>query len=64
MSQSIEITISPNGKATVEAKGYHGGECTKVTADIIKGLGTVTDRKLKQEYHDPVQVAETVKIKT
>jgi hypothetical protein len=64
MAKSVEITITPAGKLTIEAKGFHGGECAKVTAEMEKGLGVVTNRKLKQEYHDPVQVVETLKIKT
>lgn len=61
---TIEITISPQGKAKVEVKGASGGACLKASAAIEKALGTVTKRTLKSEYHDPVKVAETVQIKS
>lgn len=64
MSESIEITIHEDGTTKVEAKGFSGTSCLKTTEAIEKALGTVKDRKMKAEYHDPLKVAETVKIKT
>jgi glutathionylspermidine synthase len=46
MSKTITITVSPNGKTTVEANGFTGQSCK----DATKFLETVLGRKTEQQY--------------
>lgn len=50
MAREIVVDIAPDGKVTIEGKGFTGAECTKVTADLEAALGEVDTRELKPEY--------------
>lgn len=51
MSQQVEITISPDGEITVEARGIKGKGCEALTEAFERGLGARTSDKRKPEYH-------------
>lgn len=50
-SKIIEITISPEGKTTVQTKGFAGTSCRDASRLIEKALGQVSDEKLTAEFH-------------
>lgn len=56
MPREIIIDIDQNGNATIEGKGFSGGECTKLTAAIEEALGDVTKRDFKPEYRQVARV--------
>jgi hypothetical protein len=54
MAEEVIVEISPQGKVTLEAKGFKGGTCEQVLSKIEEELGTVTNKTLKPEYHERV----------
>jgi len=51
MDEQIRITVSPEGKATVEVIGGRGEGCLQATREIERALGDVDDRKKKPEFY-------------
>ena len=49
--KEIIVTISPEGKPTVEAEGFTGTACEEATRNILDALGGSQDVELKEEYH-------------
>ena len=41
MSRVIEVTVSPQGEATVQTKGYQGGDCLLASRFLEQALGAV-----------------------
>lgn len=60
--QTIEVTVSPKGEVSSEAKGYSDNTCLQATAGLEKALGKVTKRIAKDEMLKQPVVAEKVKI--
>jgi hypothetical protein len=60
--KTLNITISAEGKVTIDVKGAVGGECLKWTAQLEKDLG-VTDarhtREMKAEFFETSEVEQT-----
>jgi hypothetical protein len=59
--QEIEVTIMPDGKTKIEAKGFKGDACLKETAALEAALGSVKDREMKPEAREKVAVTDTIK---
>lgn len=56
--KKIIVTISPEGKISVEAEGYAGNSCVEATR-FLKSLGTVTEEQKKPEFYEaPLQQEE------
>ena len=51
MMQSIEITISPAGKTTVETRGFNGATCRDASRFIELALGQRNSEQLTAEFH-------------
>ena len=51
MKPAIEIIVSPNGEIKIDAIGFKGADCEKVTRFLDKALGVVDRRVKKPEYH-------------
>jgi hypothetical protein len=49
--RTIEIIVSPDGKARVETKGFTGGECRDASRFVEQALGKPVDELLKPEFH-------------
>lgn len=47
----IEITVTPNGKTTVETKGFAGAECQQASRLIEQALGQRSNEKLTDEFY-------------
>ncbi len=54
MARIIEVTISPQGEATVQTKGYAGGECLQASRFLEQSLGVATADKKTGEFYTPV----------
>ena len=53
MARIIEVTVSPNGEATVQTKGYSGGECLQASKFLEQALGAaVADQKTSEFYQE------------
>ena len=51
MPRIIEVTVSPQGEATVQTKGYSGADCVQASKFIEQALGQRTDEKLTVEFY-------------
>lgn len=57
MPRIIEVTVSPRGEASVQTKGYTGGDCLAAGKFLEKALGIpITDVKTAEFHQD--QAAE------
>jgi hypothetical protein len=56
--RSIEIIVSPDGKARVETKGFTGGECRDASRFVEQALGQRTDERLTAEFHQSESVRQ------
>ena len=51
MSQTIEITVSPQGQTTVQTKGFGGSSCREASKFLEQALGQPTDERLTSEFY-------------
>ena len=53
MARVIEVVVSPQGQATVQTKGYAGGDCLGASKFLEEALGVVTaDRNTSEFYQE------------
>ncbi len=50
-TKTIEITIQPDGEASVQTHGFAGPGCIEASRFIETALGRKTDERLTPEYH-------------
>ena len=50
MNPTIEITIRPDGKTTIETKGFSGPSCRDATRLIETALGSRVSEQLNAEF--------------
>jgi hypothetical protein len=55
MSRVIEITVAPDGKATVQTKGFTGPECQDASQFIERALGQTVDEIRTAEFFQSVE---------
>jgi hypothetical protein len=60
MNPWMEITIGTDGEVKLEVKGAKGRECLGLTEFLEKGLGEVTERKMKQDIYENRETATQV----
>ncbi len=58
-SKTIEITVSPEGKTSVQTLGFSGSSCRDASRFIEQALGQRTDEKLTAEFHQSESVQQT-----
>ena len=51
MSKTIEIIVAPDGRATIQTKGFAGSSCRDATRLLEAALGEVTGERLTAEFH-------------
>jgi hypothetical protein len=52
MPRIIEVTVSPQGEATVQTKGYAGSDCLQASKFLEQALGIATsEHKTGEFYH-------------
>jgi hypothetical protein len=50
MPRVIEVTVSPQGEATVQTKGYAGADCLGASRFLEQALGAAGERKTAEFY--------------
>lgn len=51
MAKIIEVTVSPKGETTIQAKGFTGDQCRDATRNLEAALGVRTHEQLTDEFH-------------
>ena len=60
MNKTIEITVSPKGEATVQTKGFSGGECREASRFVEQALGARSSETLTAEFHQGQQAGQEI----
>ena len=55
MNKVIEIVVNPRGEATVQTRGFAGGECREASRFVEQALGQKTAETLTAEFHQGQQ---------
>ena len=58
MPRIIEVVVSPQGEATVQTKGYAGGDCLRASKFLEDALGVVAQERKTAEFYQPVQAEQ------
>jgi hypothetical protein len=58
-SKIIEITVTPEGKTSVETMGFSGSSCRDGSRFIEQALGRSTAEQLTAEFHQPSLAEQT-----
>ena len=61
MSKVIEITVSPKGEATIQTRGFTGGECREASRFVEQALGQRTAETLTPEFYLGQQADHSLK---
>ena len=61
MSKVIEITVDPKGEATVQTRGFSGGECREASKFVEQTLGQKTAETLTAEFHQGQQAGQELR---
>jgi len=56
--KTIEIIVTPEGKSTVQTKGFAGASCRDASRFIEQALGQRTGEKLTAEFHSGQSVQQ------
>ena len=51
MARIIEVTVSPQGEATVQTRGYAGADCLLASKFLEQSLGVPTQDRKTGEYY-------------
>ena len=49
--KTIEVIISPEGKSTVQTKGFAGKSCREASRFLEQSMGTRTNEQVTAEFH-------------
>jgi len=58
VSKVIEIVVNPRGEATVQTRGFTGGECREASKFVEQALGQRTAETLTAEFHQGQQAGQ------
>ena len=58
MTRTIEIIVAPDGKTTVQTRGFVGSSCQDASRFIEQALGQRTGEKLTAELYQAGQVQQ------
>ena len=58
MNKVIEIVVNPRGEATVQTRGFTGGECREASKFVEQALGQKTAETLTAEFHQGQQAGQ------
>ena len=62
-TKTIEILVAPDGRTTVQTKGFSGPECRQASESLERALGVRTSERLTAEFHE-AQAAEQARQQT
>jgi hypothetical protein len=54
----IEVTVSPQGDATVQTKGYAGADCLLASKFLEQALGATTADRKTAEFYQQAEVQQ------
>jgi hypothetical protein len=57
----IEVVVSPQGEATVQTKGYSGGDCLLASKFLEQALGPATGDRKTSEFYQAAQAEQHVR---
>jgi hypothetical protein len=60
MARIIEVLVSPTGEATVQTRGYAGGDCLQASRFLEQALGTVTAERKTTEFFETTSEEQQV----
>ncbi len=60
--KTIEITVSPNGEAKVETRGFAGSECREAGRFVEQALGRKTAETSTAEFHQGQQAGQELRL--
>jgi hypothetical protein len=58
VNQVIEIVVNPRGEATVQTRGFTGGECREASKFVAQALGQTTAETLTAEFYQRPQAGQ------
>jgi hypothetical protein len=58
--KSIRIIVSPQGKATIETKGFSGADCRAASRLLEEALGHPVRETLTSEYYEEQPTRQSV----
>jgi hypothetical protein len=58
MARIIEVTVSPQGEATVQTRGYAGPDCLLASKFLEQSLGVTTDDARTAEFYQAAQIQQ------
>lgn len=60
MSRTIEILIAPDGKSTVQTRGFAGSDCREASKFLEEALGQRASEQLTAEFYQsqPAQLRQ------
>jgi len=58
----IEILVTPEGKTTIQTKGFTGSFCREASSFIEQALGKRTGEQLTAEFHADTSLEQTARI--
>jgi hypothetical protein len=58
MSQTIEVTVSPQGETRIETRGFTGATCREATRALEAALGLRQSEQLTSEFYATAQTRE------
>ena len=57
--QTIEITVTPEGKTSVQTLGFNGPSCREASRFVEEALGQRTGEQLTAEFHQSQTAGQT-----
>lgn len=58
MSQTIKVTVSPQGETRIETRGFTGAACREATRLLEAALGVRESEQLTNEFYVTSQASE------
>jgi hypothetical protein len=60
-TKTIEITVSPQGAASIKTSGFTGSSCRDATRDLERALGVPETEHLLPEYFQRASTGEQLR---
>jgi hypothetical protein len=60
MARVIEVVVSPQGQATVQTRGYAGGDCLQASKFLEQALGVATADLKTAEFYTTAETSQQV----
>ena len=51
MSRTIEIIVTPDGKTSIQTRGFSGSSCREASKFLEEALGPRASERLTAEFH-------------